>query len=260
MPPYHGLMNLATRIVTGCLTLAAATSVYGQVITVVWREKPPYQYLEGGVEKGALLARARALFRQAGVDARFERVPSKRIWANFQSGVNNTCSFGWYRLPEREALTWFSLPFAEDPPQQVLVGPAAEAGVAAHPTLAVLFADRRYRAGFVDGVSFGPVLDAMIAANSDHIERRTVEPTAMMRMVVAGRYAYTLVDVADFAYYRDRDPLIRDAALRSFPDAPPGLQRHVVCSKDIPASVLARIDRAIRAAPLVRRNVPPDSR
>lgn len=252
-------MNPVSRSLIGCLAMAAACSAQGQAITVLWRDKPPHQYLDNGVEKGELLARARMVFRQAGLDARFERVPSKRIWATFQAGARSTCSFGWYRLPEREALTQYSLPFSEDPPQRVLVGPAAEAGVAAHPTLALLFADRRYRAGFVDGVSFGPELDAMIAANSDHIERRTVEPTAMMRMVVAGRYAYTLVDVADFDYYRQRDPLIRDAALRVFPDAPPGLVRYVVCSKDVPAGVMARINRAIKAAP-ARQSGRPDNR
>ena len=214
-------------------------------LTVAWRDKAPYHYVDNGVEKGILIERARKIFATAGLETRFVREPAKRIWANFQSGSSAYCSFGWYRLPEREAFSQFSQPIHVDPPHTVLVAPEAVAAVGAHTTLASLLADRKLTIGTVDGVSYGPELDALIKAGANQVLRRTDEPSAMMRMIAADRGSFMLVDRDDLDYYREQEPTLAHAIQRDFPDMPAGLSRHILCSKDVSAETMVRINKAI---------------
>lgn len=233
----------------GLCLAAAALPAAAQTITVAWRDKPPYHYLEDGVEKGELLLRARAIFAAAGIPTHFVREPSKRIWANFGAGRRHYCSIGWYRLPERELVAQFSIPFHADPPHAVLVAPDAVAAVAAHPTLASLLADRQLVMGVVDGVSYGPELDALIASSANQVQRRTVDPAALMRMILAGRFAFMFADVDDWDYWRVREPPLGRIVPRQFPDMPPGQQRYIACGKDVAPGLMARLNKAIEQAP-----------
>ncbi|WP_431476560.1 hypothetical protein [Massilia eburnea] len=99
----------------GMIAAGSTASALAQApLTVAWRDKPPYYYLdENKVAKGFMLDRARQVFAAAGVPAVFVNEPQKRIWANFSHGTPNYCSISWYlRLPEREAVAQFSVPAA----------------------------------------------------------------------------------------------------------------------------------------------------
>jgi uncharacterized protein (TIGR02285 family) len=233
------------------LSLAAAAAApppIGQTITVAWRDKAPYHYVENGVEKGELLLRARRVFAAAAIRASFVREPTKRIWANLQAGKPNYCSIGWYRVPGREADVQFSVPFHADPPQVVLVAADAVVAAAAHSTLASLLADRRLTLGVADGVSYGAELDTLIARSASPVQRRTVDPESLMHMIGAGRFSYMFADVDDWDHWREHDPAMKQVLRRDFPDMPPGLLRYIVCSKDVAPTVMARLNKAIDAA------------
>lgn len=237
--------------------LAAATSVPAPgvvaptapapAITVAWRDRPPYHYTENGVDKGVVLERAKQVFADAGLSARFVKMPSKRIWANFVAHTSNFCSIGWYRIPEREPYSQFSAPILSDPPQVVLVAPSAVAKVDTHATLASLLADPTLSLGLVDGVSYGAPLDARIRAAASQAVPRTVDAASMIRMVAAGRFAFTFSDADDWRYARAHDATLQAAQQRDYPDMPPGLKRYIMCTKDVPAASMARLNRAIEA-------------
>ncbi|MEC5162180.1 polar amino acid transport system substrate-binding protein [Janthinobacterium sp. CG_23.3] len=227
------------------LALLYATPAAAAPITVAWRDKPPYHYTDDGEEKGFLLERAQQVFAAAGVDNRFVTEPAKRIWANFHGGKPNYCSIGWYRLPERERVAQFSAPFHLDPPHTILIAPGAVAQVRAHATLASLLGDMHLTIGIVDGVSYGADIDALIAHGANQVVRRTVDPTAMMRMLTVGRASFMFLDREDWEYYRQRDASLRNTVRHDFPDMPPGLTRHIACSRDVAPDVMARLNRAI---------------
>lgn len=217
-------------------------------ITVAWSEKPPYYYQEDGIDKGFMLARAKALFGAAGVDAHFVQEPYKRIWARFRDGTRNYCSMAWYYLPERAAFVQYTLPIYTDPPQIVLIAPKALAQVKAHATLASMLADPGLTLGVVDGTSYGTQLDARIARSANKFMRRTVPSLGMIRMLAAGRASYTLSDRDVWEFTRPRQPDLATVARYDVPDVPPGLQRHIVCSLDVPAASIGRLNLAIRNA------------
>ncbi len=231
------------------LHLSPGLALADDHITVAWRNKAPYHYLEQDVERGFLLERARQIFATAGITTQFVQQPAKRIWYSFEQGTPRYCSFGWYRLPERERVAQFSLPFHTDPPHIVLVSEQARAAIGPHKSFAALLRDRRITLGLVDGVSYGPRLDRLIAGSANRVEHATVEPTVMMRMVAAHRVDYMLADQADWNYLRQHEAGLDGIAEQHFADMPPGLERYIVCSKDVSSEQMARINRAIAQQP-----------
>ena len=227
---------------------AAAIAAPSDKLTVSWREKPPAQYVENGVEKGFLLQRAKQVFAAAGIPVQFVMEPPKRIWVNLKANLPNYCSLGWYRLTEREQIAQYSHPLHTDPPHVILVAPGAVSQVARHATLASLLSDQSLVLGVVDSLSYGPELDAMIKRSTTQLATRTVAPTAMMRMVAAGRVSFMFLDREDYDYLITREPSLKQSVRRELPDMPPGLPRHVVCSKAVPAATMDKLNAAIDAS------------
>lgn len=224
-----------------------ASALADTPLTVAWREKPPYYYFENGVAKGFMLERAKQVFAAAGVPARFVNEPQKRIWANFAHGVQNYCSISWYRLPERESIAQFTVPVHADQPHAVLAVSTVAARIKSHPSLKSLLADKSLTLAVVDGVSYGPELDALIASSENRVMRRTVETSAMFRMLAMGRADYLFVDREDWNYLRLKYPELQSLVLVDLPDMPAGLKRYFVCSRDVPAETMERLNRAIMA-------------
>lgn len=237
------LTKLAALTLLGCPSLASA--IDDDVITVAWRERPPYQYMDNGVPSGTLIERTRRIFAAAGLSARLVNEPQKRIWSNFERGARQYCSMSWYWLPERATIAQFSQPMYVDPPQIVLVARPALAQVRTHATLASLMSDRRLTIGLVDGVSYGGDLDAMISRTRNQTMLRTVDTTSMMRMLAVGRSSFMFVDKEDWEYFRSHDPAQQAVVSHQFPDMPPGQKRYIVCSRDVPAGVMDKLNRAI---------------
>lgn len=115
----------------------------------------------------------------------------------------------------------------------------------AHATLASLMADPQLTLGVADGVSYGAPLDAMIAHSANHVMRRTVDTTSMMRMIAVGRASYTFADRDDWDYFRARDTLLRAVVRIDLPDMPPPLTRHIACSRDVAPELMERLNQAI---------------
>jgi uncharacterized protein (TIGR02285 family) len=233
-------------ILAAAVLLCCTARSEPQALTVAWRDKPPYHYTEAGVGKGFLLERARQIFATAGVPARFVGEPQKRIWAKFAHGATNYCSISWYKLPEREALAQYSMPFHEDLPHTILIAPGSVAQVKSHATLAALLADPALTLGVVDGVSYGPELDRMIKTSQNRVMGRTVDTTLMIRMLSSDRASYMFVDREDWEHYRHQGdrPL---AVQYELPGMPSGLRRHIVCSKDVPQATMDKLNKAIAA-------------
>lgn len=242
-----------THLVAGCLLAALGPLAAGKTITVAWRDKPPYHYVDNGVERGFLLARGKQVFASAGVPAVFVVEPTKRIWASFQSGKKNYCSLGRYRKPERDVFAQYSRVIHADPAQVLLVSAPWLARVRTHKSLAALLADPQFELGLADGSSYGPRLDAMIKDGSNQVVRRTVESSTIIRMIAAGRMSYTIADRYGWEYLRAREPLLESVTVVDMPDMPPGLARYLVCSKDIPGATMDKLNRAIDRLKLAER-------
>lgn len=225
--------------------LVCNVSVGAQTLTVAWREKPPHQYLEKGQGKGFLFERATRVFLDAKIPVVFTEEPAKRIWHNFANATHNYCSFGWYKIPERENLVQFSSVFYSDFPHTLVVGPDAIAQVKSHKDLKTLLDDDQLRLAIVDGVSYGVALDPMLKAAKNKIIRSSASPMVMARMVKANRASYMLIDRDDWDYLKSKDSSLEGNIQIDMPDMPAGIDRYIICSKDVSLERMQKINDAL---------------
>ena len=236
------------------LTLASAFAflvtprpVCAEPLTIAFRDKPPYSWVDNGVQRGFLLERTRRIFDQAGIRTQFIDLPPKRIFLELQNNAQPICSFGWYKIPEREKYARFSQPMHQDRPHVVLAGPRSSDEVKQHRTLKNLLAAPDLTLAVVDGVSYGPEIDLMISRYPGPIDRSLLSPIQVAKMVAVKRADFMFIDQEDYDYLVATNPEFRDDALvrLDYPDLPAGLKRYILCNQKVSEATMARIDTAI---------------
>lgn len=234
------------------LLLLVPLAAVGEPLAMVFRDKPPYSYVDDGKQKGFLLDRVKQILAAAKVEAKYEIVPPKRIFADIAANRSEICSFGWYKIPEREAYAKFSASIHEDKPHVILAGPRSRDAITRHKSLRELMADTSLLLGVVDGVSYGPEIDALIAAFRGPVERALIPPLQLARKVAAERVDFMFIDQEDLDYLTQSNPELSNDNLKkiSYTDLPPGLKRYILCSEKVSDETMARINQAIaRIAP-----------
>ena len=233
-------------LLAALLTSASPTWSASATISIEYRDKPPLMHTVQQQASGVLNDKTRRIFERAQLPFEFREVPLKRIVRNIQANEQKVCSPGWYKLPEREAFARFSLPIHQDRPHVVLASPTMYAAVQAHGSLKSLLADTKLRLSIVSGVSYGPELDAQIAASPQTVLQVSVTPLQLARMVLAGRADYMFLDEDDLHYFQQQGDLANDSSGISLNDMPAGLQRYIMCSKRVDEADIKRINQAIR--------------
>lgn len=229
------------------VAMAVPHGALAEPLLMVYRDKPPYSFLDNGVAKGFLLERTRRVLSRAGVDAQFREMPPKRIFLEIQKNEQAVCSFGWYKLAEREKYALFSVPLHQDRPHVVLAGPRSFAAVQRHATLKGLLSDASLSLAAADGVSYGPELDALIAAFPGKIDRTLQSPLQVAKKIAAERADFMLIDREDFDYLNESSADFHGTGLVriEYPDMPAGLKRYILCSQQVGDAVMRRINAAI---------------
>jgi len=236
----------ATRVLMPLLCLAGTASV-AQRITVEYRDKPPYSFTDRGQPAGFLLKRTIEILKLARVEAVYVEMPLKRIMNDIQANQDELCSPSWYKLPEREKFARFSLPIHQDKPHVVLASGAAAPALRAHASMAAMMADTRFSLGVVEGVSYGPELDKAIAAMARPPIRAVISPMQLAKMVAVRRADYMLIDQEDLNWIDTKGEINALNLVRiNYPDAPEGLKRYLMCSRQVEPRTMERIDQAIR--------------
>lgn len=216
-------------------------------LSMVFRDKPPYSYVSSMGMSGFLLERTQEILGLAGVKASFQDMPPKRIFSEIQFSGKPICSFGWYKIPEREVYAWFSKAIHTDKPHAVLVAASSAASVTKHKTLASLMADPDLTVSLADGVSYGPELDALLAKFPGKVDRGGIAPLQVANKLARGRADFMFIDQEDYAYLLKTNPAFRDENMVrvDYPDMPAGLKRYILCSQQVSESARRRIDAAI---------------
>lgn len=214
---------------------------------LVFDRAPYYLLVNGRPAGGFLLDIGLAVFEQAGVAVEVREMPPGRILATFESRDIRACGVGWLRTPEREAHARFSLPLYVDSPLGVVVRPETARGLGDNPRLGALL-DAGLTWGLRQGFSHGPPFDQALAKLSANHIRHFADTRAMLRLVALGRLDAVLIGPEELSTHLAAEPSLA-AELRFLPisDAPPGLARHIMCGRGVPAELMVRLDAAIIA-------------
>ncbi|GFK95782.1 hypothetical protein NNJEOMEG_03650 [Fundidesulfovibrio magnetotacticus] len=234
------------------LALAGSLALAGEPVLVLYNERPPYLITgPDGRVRGLTADPAEAALTAANIPHKWVLTPARRQLAMLEQNPGRVCLVGWFRNPEREKIGRFTAPLYKDRPVAALAR--------TH--------DRRFRQGMSvrealgdptllllmkDSYSYGKELDALIAASAVRIEKTAAENVAMARMIRAGRAGYMFI-APEEAEELLRGEEFRDGGLTlvTFGDAPEGEERHLLCSGQVSAEEIRRIDEA-----LLRRQAP----
>jgi len=221
------------------------TAFSAEPITVSYIERPPYYYQENGVHKGLLLERTRSILRSAGLTGKFVSLPAKRILYELEQNLAPHISIGWFKKPEREQIGKFSLPIYQNKPQAVLVSKKRRALFDEFKTFHQLL-DSPLKMGAIDGYSYGNYIDSLLNLRINAVDRAVVTSESNLLKLHAGRVDYLVVD------QEERETMIQSAGLKLadfqlllFPDIPRGNLRYLWCSRALPDSVMAKLNKAI---------------
>ena len=231
----------------GLLSQCPMPAVSAEEITMVFRDKPPYSYVENGFQRGFLLERTQKILEIAGIKAKFVDMPPKRIFLEIQNNAQPICSFGWYKIPEREAYAKFSQPMHQDRPHVVLAGPRSADEVKKYRSLRTLLSAPEFTLAVVDGVSYGPEIDGLIKAFPGKVDRSLIAPIQVAKKVAAKRADFMFIDQEDYDYLMETNPEFKGEGLvrLEFNDLPAGLKRYILCSQQVSNDSMAKMDGAI---------------
>jgi polar amino acid transport system substrate-binding protein len=241
------IVYLAPLMLAGLAAAFLSQMAMADPLLMVYRDKPPYSYVENGVEKGFLLERTRRVMSRAGIDVKFRELPTKRIFLDIQNNEQPICSFGWYKIAEREEYARFSLPLLQDRPHVILAGPRSADAVRRYTTLKSLISDRTLALAALDGVSYGAEIDGLIATFPGRVDKTLQSPLQVSKKVAAQRADFMFIDQDDYDYFTETSADFRNAGLVriEYPDMPAGLKRYILCSRQVGDDIMRRINTAI---------------
>lgn len=152
-----------------------------------------------GDSQGPALREVRRLLAQQAPDLRQleRRANAKRSWQSLARG-EEACHISAVRTPEREAIAWFA-PYLLMPPPQLIVQrdrvSSLPLNARGEVQLAQLLADPQWHGVLIDGRSYGPRIDALMAAPARARISRVSAPdfgSQMMELLQRGRADFSV--------------------------------------------------------------------
>lgn len=224
----------------------ACVGLQAQPVILGYFDREPYYFTLRGEPRGFLLERAKQVLTEAGIPFELREIPSLRISNTIKDSYVRLVSPGWFKTPEREAYSRFSLPIYRNEPQIVLARTEHAVAMLKTPSFSTLTGDNRFVFGAIEGFSYGSAIDQLCAAMGTRIRRINASNLQCVEMLGAGRFDYMLLDPEEAPY------LIRQAGYRdsdfvqiAYPDIPEGNLRYLWCSLSVTDAEIERIDRAI---------------
>lgn len=221
-------------------------------LTLHYYERPPYLLREpDGTARGLTADPVRAAIKHAKLNVHWQLTPARRQLSLISHNSGYDCGIGWFRNAEREAFAQFSVPIYRDQPPVLILNRRIE-----HQhinSVAALLANPDLRVLIKDGLTYGSYLAERAAQARAHIETVSIEQPQLIRMVAAGR-ADVMFATAEEAQLLVTSYESGDAAVKvvRFPDIPNGEFRYLMCSRNIDADTMQRINDAIKATSSVQ--------
>lgn len=230
----------------GMLFLAPCSGAWAAgEITLHYNERPPYLVSEAsGGASGLTASPAGEAFKKAGIPFKWAKTPSNRQLAILEQNAEKDCAVGWFKTPAREAFALFTKPIYRDKPWTALTNPNFK--VPAGIKLADLLADKKTRLLVKESYSYGTFIDDLVKKLKPTTTAVTLESPQMIQMIKADRADLTFVSPEEAGYFISQAGLSSsDVKTLNFPDVPQGEYRYIMCSKQVGAEVIEKLNKAI---------------
>lgn len=240
-------MNARWSWQAGLVLCIACTDVSRaqEPITVYYNDRPPYLVAAADGSATGLTGTPAALaFKAAGVPVMWAKVPTNRQLLNIRKDAAMECAVGWFKNPEREQFAKFTKPIYRDLPTVALA--SREFKLREGLRLEDVLAIKGLRVLAKDNYSYGPYIDGLLAKHRPTLVYTTSENSAMVEMVRFNRADFMFVAEEEANYLAEEAGFsAREFHLIRFADMPKGERRYIMCSKQVPDEVIARLNKVI---------------
>lgn len=240
---------LATGAVAALLwpLLATAQAPAEAPVTLHYVVRPPYMMVQGEGLAGLTGGPSYQAFKLAQVPVRLEETPFARQLRSLKENTGQDCMIGMFWKAEREEFGRYSKPVYQDQPQLVLAAAGNQQRFKGHATIEDLFNDHSLRLLVKLAYSYGAPLDALIERLQPNRRATPDENLQMVRQIKLGMADYMLMAPEEAAVAIEAAGFKpADFVQLRYANMPPGEQRHLLCSKNVPAEVMQRLDAAIK--------------
>lgn len=228
-------------------SLSAAQAPAEPTVTLHYVSRPPYMMAQGEGLGGLTGGPSYQAFKQAQVPVRIEETPFARQLRSVKENTGQDCMIGMFWKAEREEFGRYSKPIYQDQPQLVLAAAGLQERFKGHASIEDLFHDRSLRLLVKLAYSYGAPLDALIERLQPNRRATPDENLQMVRQIKLGMADYMLMAPEEAAVAIEAAGFqAADFLQIRYKNMPPGEQRHLLCSKNVSAEVMQRLDAAIR--------------
>lgn len=245
MPSFRLARGCAILCAVFCCLLSSAQASEATV-QVLYSERPPYMIASpDGGPSGLTGTPGTRAFKLAGVAVRWQALPTNRQLLMIRDGSAPACAIGWFRTPEREQYAKFTRAIYHDRDWTVLARSSlAEQG---DTSLQELMQRKDVRILVKDNYSYGSELDKMLARINPIIAVSTAPTMKMVQSISLGAADMMFVSEEEGNYIMEHQSAqqARQLRLLHFKDMPHGPERHIMCSKSVPDTLIARLNQAI---------------
>ncbi|MCP5268410.1 MAG: transporter substrate-binding domain-containing protein [Zoogloeaceae bacterium] len=239
----------AVALLFAIVLLAPRSAAAADSLLLTYIEKPPYYFTDAqGEARGFLLERAVRVMAESRIAYRLESRPAARVLHEIRSEKEVTCSLGWFRTLERESFARFSRPLYHDKPSIAVLHAGRPEMALKQARFSDFLAKPGLRVGAVAGYSYGEEFDRQLLALGSRVDRAPT-PMSNLAKLVAGRVDLVLANQEELDDLLAQSPeMARQLIQLPLLDPPPGKPRYLMCSRQVSAAQLERIDQAISRA------------
>ncbi|MBA5636885.1 transporter substrate-binding domain-containing protein [Duganella sp. LX20W] len=224
--------------------VASAAALADDKITLSFNERPPYLIADAsGAATGLTGTPAAEAFKKAGIDIAWSKVPPNHQLDVIKAGGPN-CAIGWYKTAEREQFAKFTKPLYRDKPTILLAnlnfnGKDGE-------KLGDILASKGVRVLIKEHFSYGPFIDSALEKYKPATTISNGTSTQMLQLVGANSVDFMFVSEEEAQYLVEQSGLgAQKFKLLHMSDMPKGDYRYIMCSKQVPDDVIAKLNKAI---------------
>lgn len=229
------------------IVLLAYQSASAESIVVSYLQRPPYYFKKNTQDKGILVDITRAVFERAGLEHSFVVLPPKRIMLQLRRADSSHCSIGWFKTPQRELFSKFTLPIYQNKSLVVLFNKSSKPVISSYKTVAQLVKDPTLTMGRVAAFSYGDYIDDLLDKHKPQTLEVTGKQGQLVRLLSIGRISYlfispvevpTIIASAGFSTHKLETHILSDI--------PKGNKRYLMCSTATSDQSINRLNLAIQ--------------
>jgi polar amino acid transport system substrate-binding protein len=217
-------------------------------LLLYFHQRPPYSWLDDSSNVVGVVAEpAERALRKAGIHFSWAAMPSARQMETIKNNEEKACGVGWFKRPEREEFARFSQPIYHDR-DMVIVARRADIRLRDDPSIETLFRDPDLTLLTKVGYSYGAVMDAKLAELRPRREETATDNLHMLDMIALGRADFTLMSAEEADHLLQiPGPTSNTLATYTFSGAPKGEERYLMCSKQVPQTMINAFNAALNA-------------